>query len=129
MRTVIKAGLTAVSALLLLAPASSASAPMSGDDTDGSVSLYVDGKGLHVDTITVMSDKQRNGERFRVYSHTGSAAGIVDETRWKTAKFHSYGLTKIAEASWKINRNFADGTWLCATAAKSDGNPCIKVHR
>lgn len=128
-KNVIKAGLMTASVVLLLAPASSASVPMSGDDTDGSVSIYVEGKGLHVDRITVSSDKQRNGEKFRVYKHTGSSASSSNVTRWKLAKFTSAGMTKFASASWKINRKFPNGTWLCAVATKSSGNPCLKVHR
>ncbi|MEU6102739.1 hypothetical protein [Streptomyces flaveolus] len=102
---------------------------MSGDDTDGAVSIYVKGKGLHVDSIDVTSTKQRNGEAFRVYQHTGSAAGQSNVTRWKKAKFVSAGMTKFAMASWKIDKRFPDGTWLCAVSKESSGNPCIRVHR
>ncbi|MEU4986664.1 MULTISPECIES: hypothetical protein [unclassified Streptomyces] len=102
---------------------------MSGSDTDEAVSISVKGKGLHVDSISVMSTRQRNGEAFRVYRHTGSAATSSYVTRWKEAKFASAGLTKFASTSWKINKNFPDGTWLCAVSKKSSGNPCIKVHR
>ncbi len=129
MRTVaIKAAAAAASALLLLAPSSSA-VPMSGDDTDRAVSIYVKGKGLRVDSIDVTSTKQRNGEAFRVYEHTGSAATQSYVTRWKRAKFYSAGMTKFAATSWKINKSFPHGTWLCAVSKKSSGNPCIKVHR
>ncbi|WP_338704090.1 hypothetical protein V2W30_40065 (plasmid) [Streptomyces sp. Q6] len=128
MRTVIKAAVTAASAVLLLAPASS-SAPMSGSDTEQSVSISVKGRGLHVDSIIVSSDKQRNGEAFRVYRHTGYAANQAYVTRWKKAEFVDAGMTHFSMTSWKINKNFADGTWLCAESAESSGNPCIKVHK
>ncbi|WP_345637048.1 hypothetical protein [Streptomyces thinghirensis] len=48
---------------------------------------------------------------------------------WKKAKFHSAGITKLSSTSWKINKNFPDGAWLCAVSKKSSGNPCNKVHR
>ncbi|MEU3663989.1 hypothetical protein AB0E77_30225 [Streptomyces sp. NPDC032940] len=102
---------------------------MSGSDVDGAVSISVKGKGLRVDSITVSSSKQRNGEAFRVYRHTGSAAAQSYVTKWKQAKFVSAGMTKFAMTSWKINKSFPDGTWLCAVAKESSGNPCIKVHR
>ncbi|MFH9821143.1 hypothetical protein [Streptomyces sp. NPDC017230] len=102
---------------------------MSGDDTDGAVSIYVKGKGLHVDSIDVISTKQRNGEAFRVYRHTGSAATSSYVTKWKKAKFVNASMTRFSTASWKINKKFPDGTWLCAVSKESSGNPCIKVHR
>lgn len=129
MRTLVNAALAAASAVVLLIPVSSAAVPMSADDTDASVTISVKGKGLHVDRITVSSNQHRNGEKLRAYRHTGSAASISNVTRWKEAEFHSAGMTKIAMASWKINKNFENGTWLCAEATRSSGNPCIKVHR
>ncbi|MFF3264981.1 hypothetical protein ACFYWO_38190 [Streptomyces sp. NPDC002932] len=93
------------------------------------MSISVVGKGLHVDRITVSSTRQRNGEGFRVYQHTGSAAARSYVTKWKAARFSSAGMTKISVAAWKINKNFPNGAWVCAVAKKSHGNPCIKVHR
>jgi uncharacterized protein (DUF2147 family) len=128
MRSVMNVVLAATAAVLLMAPASSA-VPMSADDSDGPVTIFVKGRGLHVDRISVTSDKVRRGERFRVYRHTGSAATSSNVTRWRKAKTYSAGMTHFSGASWKINRNFPHGTWLCAVATKSAGNPCIKVHR
>ncbi|MFG3552347.1 hypothetical protein [Streptomyces sp. NPDC047725] len=102
---------------------------MSADDSDGAVTISVKGKGLHVDRITVSNTHQRNGEAFRVYSHTGSWATDSYVTKWKMATFHSAGIKRFSMATWKINRNFPNGTWLCAISKKSSGNPCIKVHR
>ncbi|MFE1075175.1 hypothetical protein ACFW5W_28650 [Streptomyces sp. NPDC058783] len=93
------------------------------------MTISVKGKGLHVDSITVTSSKQRNGEAFRIYRHAGSAATQSNVTKWKAAKFVDAGMTKFSMASWKVNRNFPHGTWLCASSKKSSGNPCIKVHR
>jgi hypothetical protein len=130
MRTIaIKSAAAAAGAVLLLAPSSSASVPMSGNDTDGAVSISVKGEGLRVDSITVSSSRQRKGEAFRVYEHTGSVATQSYVTKWKAAKFVSAGMTKFAMTSWKIDRSFPGGTWLCASSKKSSGNPCIKVHR
>ncbi|MFJ3214230.1 hypothetical protein [Streptomyces flaveolus] len=64
------------------------------------MSIYVKGKGLHVDSIDVTSTKQRNGEAFRVYRHTGAAAGQTYVTQWKKAKFVSVGTTKFSTTSW-----------------------------
>lgn len=105
MRTIaIKSAVAAAGAVLLLASSSSASVPMSGDDSEGAVSIYVKGKGLHVDSIDVISTKQRNGEAFRVYRHTGSEATSSYVTKWKKAKFVSAGMTKFSTASWKIKQ-------------------------
>ncbi|MFE6165823.1 hypothetical protein ACFQ7F_43765 [Streptomyces sp. NPDC056486] len=102
---------------------------MSADDTNEQVTLSVKGRGLHVDTISVTSEKPRRGERFRVYRHTGSSATESNVTRWKKPRTVTAGMTRFTMASWKINRNFPHGTWLCAVARKASGNPCIKVHR
>ncbi|MFC7897685.1 hypothetical protein [Streptomyces sp. NPDC057381] len=64
---------------------------MSGDDTDGAVSIYVKGKALHVDSIHVISTKQRNGEASRVYRHTGSAATQSYVTKWASWAPHRPG--------------------------------------
>jgi uridine phosphorylase len=124
----IKSAVTAAAAVLLLAPSASASA-MSANDTSEEVTISVKGRGLHVDTIHVTSSRQRNFEAFRVYRHTGSAATQSNVTRWKKARSHNAGMTHFAAASWKVNRNFPHGTWLCAIARQSSGNPCIRVHR
>ena len=102
---------------------------LSGRDTDHDVSISVKGEGLHVESVSVTSTKQRNGEAFRVYKHTGSAATESYVTKWKEAKFVSSGMTKFSTASWKLNKRFPNGTWLCADSKKSSGTPCIKVHR
>jgi hypothetical protein len=102
---------------------------MSAKDTSEEVTISVKGQGLHVDTITVTSSKQRNYEAFRVYRHTGSAATQSNVTRWKKARFHNAGVTRFSAASLKVDRPFPHGTWLCAMARKSSGNPCIRVHR
>jgi uncharacterized protein (DUF2147 family) len=129
MRPLINAAVAATAALLLMAPASSASVPMSADDTNEQVTISVKGRGLHVDRISVTTDNPRRGERVRVYRHTGSAATQSNVTRWKRTKIYSAGMTRFAGASWKINRSFPHGTWLCAVARKASGNPCVKVHR
>ncbi|MFC7841912.1 hypothetical protein [Streptomyces sp. NPDC057382] len=125
----IKSAVTAAATVLLLAPSASAAVPMSANDTNEEVTISVKGRGLHVDTITVTSSKQRNYEAFRVYRHTGSSASQSNVTRWKTARFHNAGMTRLAAASWKVNRTFPHGTWLCAMAKQSSGSPCIRVHR
>ncbi|CAM5619168.1 hypothetical protein SGLAM104S_03082 [Streptomyces glaucescens] len=125
----IKSAITTAAALLLLAPSASAAAPMSARDTSEAVTISVKGQGLHVDAITVTSSRHRNSEAFRVYRHTGSAAAKSNVTRWKTARFHTAGMTRFAAASWKVNAKFLHGTWLCAVASKSSGNPCIRVQR
>jgi hypothetical protein len=125
----IKSAITAAAALLLLAPSASAAAPMSAKDTSEEVTISVKGQGLHVDTITVTSSRQRTSDALRVYRHTGSAATQSNVTRWKKARFHKAGMTRFAAASWKVNRTFPHGTWLCAVARKSSGNPCIRIHR
>ncbi|MEG8281286.1 hypothetical protein [Streptomyces sp. AHA2] len=102
---------------------------MSAHDTSEEVTISVKGQGLHVDTITVTSSRHRTSEAFRVYRHTGSAATQSNVTRWKTARSHTAGMTRVAAASWKVNATFPHGTWLCAVARKSSGNPCIRVHR
>ncbi|MEU8960069.1 hypothetical protein AB0C93_37915 [Streptomyces sp. NPDC048518] len=124
---VIKAAVSASTAVLLMAPASSASVPMSADDTHEGVTISVKGRGLHVDRIAVMSGKIRRGERFLVYRHEGTESTMSNVTRWKTARRVSG--ERYTRASWKIDRRFPDGTWLCAAAKKASGNPCIKVHR
>ncbi|SDK15057.1 hypothetical protein [Streptomyces indicus] len=126
MHNLIKTALTAAGAVLLLAPASAASVPMSGSDTDDAVSIYVKGEGLHVDSVTASSE--RDGGTFRIYAHTGSAATMDHVTGWKRAKNESFGMTRISSAHWKLNRRFPDGTWLCAQSSALSGNPCIKVH-
>src|SRR5690606_33590593 len=127
--SVIKAAITVAAALVVLAPSASASVPMSADRTKGEVTISVKGRGLHVETIHVTSSRQRTLEAFRVYRHTGSAATQSNVTRWKKARFHKAGMTRFAMASWRIDRKFPHGTWLCATAKKSPGNPCIQVRR
>ncbi|MFF4983769.1 hypothetical protein ACFY3O_27420 [Streptomyces sp. NPDC001046] len=125
----ITSALTAAATVLLLAPSASAAVPMSAHDTSEEVTISVKGQGLHVDTITVTSSRHRHSEAFRVYRHTGSAATQSNVTRWKTARFHTAGMTRFAAASWKIDARFPHGTWLCAVARKSSGNPCIRVKR
>ncbi|MEV5204378.1 hypothetical protein [Streptomyces sp. NPDC053720] len=128
MRTIaIKSVVAAAGSVLLLAPSAS-SAPMSGSDDDGGMSISVEGKGLHVSRITVSSAKQRANESFRVYRHTGSAATQSYVTKWKKARVVDAGMTKFSVATWKVNERFSNGTWLCAVATKTSGNPCIKVH-
>ncbi|MFE1117796.1 hypothetical protein [Streptomyces rochei] len=122
----IKPAFTAAAALLLLAPSASAAAPMSAKNTSEDVTISVKGQDLHVDTITVTSSRQRNGEAIRVYRHTGSAAAQSNVTRWKAARYQAAGMPRFAAASWKVNAKFANRTWLCAAARKSSGNPCIR---
>ncbi|MEU1853764.1 hypothetical protein ABZ499_31990 [Streptomyces sp. NPDC019990] len=101
---------------------------MSADHTSGELTISVKGQGLHVDRIHVTSSKQRNFEAFRIYRHAGSASQS-NVTRWKKARFYDAGRTRFAAATWEINRNFRHGTWLCAIAKQSSGNPCIRIHR
>lgn len=101
---------------------------LSGGDTDDDVSIDVKGKGLHVDSVTITSSKQRNGEAFQVYKHTGGDSTESNVTGWKQAKFVNVNGARWAEASWKLNRSFPNRTWLCAVSKRSSGNPCIKVH-
>lgn len=124
---VIKAGMTAAATVFLLTSAASASAPMSADSTNREVSIYVKGRGLHVERISAISGHHRNGEKFRIWSRKGSTYKLVKG--WKLANFETAGGHKFASAVWKTDRKFRDGTWLCAEATKSSGEPCIKIHR
>src|SRR5690606_19380095 len=127
--SVIKAAVSVAAALVVLAPSASASVPMSRDRTKGEVTISVKGRGLYVETIHVTSSRQRTSGAFRFCRHTGSAATQSNVTRWKKARFHKAGVTRFALDSWKIDRKSPYGTWLCATAKKSPGSPCIRVHR
>ncbi|MBO1329940.1 hypothetical protein [Streptomyces sp. VRA16 Mangrove soil] len=132
MRTLYKAALVpAVSAVLLLAPAVSASAP-AGAPADakvhaGKVDLSVYGKGLHVDSVAAATGTQANGTRARLFtSYKGHRKTI---TKWKYVQFVDAGMTHFSMAQWNLDRSFRNGTWLCAEFTNAPGKPCARIHR
>ncbi|MGM9470256.1 hypothetical protein [Streptomyces murinus] len=115
----------AAAALTLASVAAPAHA--NADITEGKVSLNVQGHGLRVQRADGWMDGHGAGVRARLY--TVYKAERTELTGWKAARPRTAGSQRFMQATWKLNRSFPQGAWLCVQFNKADGNPCAQIHR
>lgn len=122
----VNAAVAAAAVLLLVAPASAA-APADANVEEGKVGISVRGEGPRVDTVGASMDGRVRGAKARLYSvYKGNRYEI---TRWKRARFTSYGMKDLAWVKWKLHKRFYNGEWLCVEFNKTSGTPCARIHR
>jgi hypothetical protein len=140
------AGIAAVSAALLLTQAAPASAgsisshstmtsspaaqavrghtvvPRTGGGCNADVCITVNGSGLYVNYVFTSA---HNPNPYSVYTHPYITA---NGSTVKTGPSRTIAAGATSSYTWNAQRNFANGTVICAGWPGISGYPCATVH-
>ncbi|MER5950313.1 hypothetical protein ABT127_30135 [Streptomyces sp. NPDC001904] len=120
----IKSAMVAVSAVMLLAPSSSAMAPVETHGGFGGVHIDVWGSGTHVKSVRAWAKGATRGERFRAYVIHAHSETRENLSGWRLAKRHG-GMHSV---TWAPHADYRSGSLLCVESSKRRAAPCATIH-